>query len=172
MLFIRSLPGFVVTGANAGELRERVSDSLRAHLEWLVERELIEQPSGDVDLAVVEDLSAKGKVGPRFLADLLPPTADEVEQALAVGRAALSDLIDAYDVLGDERAGDLVLHHIAAMDRAYAGKIGDSSTRHRPSRMLWTASTAAMSPSCFCATARSGPWRKRFAAAPRTFAST
>jgi hypothetical protein len=127
LLFVRALPGFQVSGRDAQELQERVGIALQTHLEWLVERELIDQPTGEIDLAVVEQARAISEsIGPLFTADLIAPTEEEIENALAVGRAALSDLIDAQDTL-QRSVGDAefepALRHVAHMDRWYAGRL-------------------------------------------------
>jgi hypothetical protein len=127
LLFVRALPGFQVSGRDAEELQERVGIALQAHLDWLVARELIDQPSGEVDLAVVEQArSISESIGPLFTADLIAPNEEEVENALAVGRAALSDLIDAQDApqrVGDDAGFESTLRHVAQMDRWYAGRL-------------------------------------------------
>lgn len=124
LLFVRELPGFSVSGRDASELHVRSGDALQAHLDWLVERDLIDAPSGEVDLSVVEEAEAiSANAGPRFVADLAHPSDDEIEAALAVGRAALSDLIDAADQT-DESACS-ALRHVASMDRWYASRLND-----------------------------------------------
>ena len=45
-LYVLSLPGFVVKGADSRALQENVSDALKSHLAWLVRHELIEDPAG------------------------------------------------------------------------------------------------------------------------------
>src|SRR3954470_21270381 len=97
MLFVRALPGFQVSGDGAADLQHRAGTALQAHLDWLVERDLIDQPSGEVELKVAEGADAiSASIGPLFAADLVAPSEEEIESALAVGRAALSDLIDAF----------------------------------------------------------------------------
>lgn len=126
-LFVRALPGFQVSGRDAQELQRRAGDALQAHLDWLVKRDLIDQPSGEVDLTVTEQARAFSEsIGPRFAADLVAPTEQEIESALAVGRAALSDLIDAEETLqrrADGAGFASTLRHLAQMDRWYAGRL-------------------------------------------------
>lgn len=128
MLFVRELPGFVVTGRDTAELTARTGEALRRHLEWLLTRELIEEPEGEIDLQLAEEHSSTGdSIGPRFQVDLIAPDEDEIEAALAVGRAALSDFIDAFDELPASVSSDvarLTLQHIASLDRWYASRLG------------------------------------------------
>src|SRR5215218_1446709 len=99
LLYVRALPGFMVAGEHLSELHRRSSAALQSHLDWLLERDLIDQPSGAIELNVVEEANATASaIGPRFMSDLIPPDAAEIESALAVGRAAVSDLIDAYEI--------------------------------------------------------------------------
>ncbi|MCC6790609.1 MAG: hypothetical protein IT336_02935, partial [Thermomicrobiales bacterium] len=112
LLFVRSLPGLQVSGRDAQELQRKTADALRTHLEWLVWHELIERPSGEIDLTVTEQAKAPSEsTGPRFVADLAAPSDDEIEIALAVGRATLSEIIDAREN-GDVDQGeyDRTLH--------------------------------------------------------------
>ncbi len=128
MLFVRELPGFVVAGRDTAELAARTGEALRHHLQWLVSRELIDEPEGEIDLQLTEELSSiGGSIGARFEADLIAPDEDEIEAALAVGRAALSDLIDAFDELPETvgiGTARLTLQHVASLDRWYASRLG------------------------------------------------
>ncbi len=128
LLFVRALPGFQVSGRGAADPRSRSAGALQAHLDWLVERDLIDRLSTEVELVVAGELtSAAGGAGPRFLADLAAPSEDEVESALAVGRAALSDLIDAFEALSFDDLNESppkTLRHVARLDRWYAGHLG------------------------------------------------
>jgi hypothetical protein len=128
LLFVRQLPGFIVTGSSVRELRERTAGTLEAHLAWLVDRELIEALTGEADLKVLEELPALStSLGPRFDADLAEPGESEIEGALTVGRAALSDLIDQFEALTDEEGAgrpEATLRHVARLDRIYAGHLG------------------------------------------------
>jgi hypothetical protein len=132
-LYVRDLPGLFVSGRSSVELRERSAGALQAHLDWLVERELVHQPSGEVDLIVVEEKrTAKGQIGPRFDADLVAPSESEIEHALAVGRAALSDLIDAFDTAqsqGPHTRAQETLAMISELDQRYAGILGIKPAR-------------------------------------------
>lgn len=127
VLYVGSLPGFVVRGHDSAELQRRVSDALQAHLGWLVAHDLIEDPAGEVDLAVVEQArSVSATVGPLFAADLPAPSEGEIETALAIGRAAVSDLIDLADAAsaGDGFDPTAPLRATAALDRWYAERLG------------------------------------------------
>lgn len=131
LLFVRALPGFQVSGTSAADLRGKSGTALQSHLDWLVDRELIDHPGSEVVLHIAEEehSSASGK-GPQFAADLIPPGEEEIESALAVGRAALSDLIDAYEAISDEfelERATRTLGHVAEMDRWYASRL--SGTR-------------------------------------------
>jgi hypothetical protein len=126
LLFVRALPGLQVSGHGAADLQRRAGGALQAHLDWLVERDLIDQPSGEVELTVAEEAQAlSASIGPLFVADLVAPSDDEVESALAVGRAALSDLIDAFDASARSAGGGNpeALRDVSRMDGWYASRL-------------------------------------------------
>jgi hypothetical protein len=122
LLFVRNLPGLQVSGRDAQELQQKTTDALRHHLEWLVWHELIARPEGEVDLAVIEQAKAPSEsIGPRFVADLVAPTDDEIELALAVGRATLTEIIDSE--AADSEASVKSMRHLARLDRWYASRL-------------------------------------------------
>lgn len=122
LLFVRTLPGLQVSGRDAQELQTKTADALRSYLEWLVWRELIERPEGEINLAVIEQAKSRSEsVGPRFNADLIAPTEDEIELALAVGRATLSEIIDSEDA--DSDTSQSSMRHLARLDRWYASRL-------------------------------------------------
>lgn len=127
LLYVRTLPGFFVSGATAQELKRKSGPALQAHLDWLVLRDLIDEPSSEVELNVIEEARATpAGAGPRFDADLVAPNEEEIEAALAVGRAALSDLIDLFESLpedSDRTRGLDTLGHVAALDLWYASRL-------------------------------------------------
>ena len=65
-------------------------------------------------------------IGPLFAADLPAPSDAEIETALAVGRAAISDLIDYFDATAgsDEIELTVTAVQIAQQDDWYASRLG------------------------------------------------
>src|SRR5689334_987804 len=123
LLYVPSLPGLIVVGDDAGELQRAVSEALKSHLGWLVRHDLIEEPAGEIDLAVIEQARTQNAaVGPLFQTDLPAPSEQEIETALAVARAAVSELIDAFDLPDTGVTPDL-LAHIAVRDGSYAARL-------------------------------------------------
>lgn len=131
LLYVRALPGFVAGGSDPGDLQRRAGAALQEHLDWLVEHDLIDAPSGEVELSVAEEADAVSTaIGPRFMADLAAPSEEEIETALAVGRAAISEAIDAYDETrrrGSATDPDGVLRHLADRDRWYASRLSGAA---------------------------------------------
>jgi hypothetical protein len=130
ILYARELPGFLATGSSSADLHRRSGDALQAHLDWLVARDLIDEPAGPVELSMVEEDDANSDaIGPRLMMDLIPPDDAEIETALAVGRAALSDLIDMFEVASrsGETAGDSrLLQRIAQRDAWFGSRLSGS----------------------------------------------
>jgi hypothetical protein len=127
LLFVRALPGFQVVAGSASDLLPRAREAIGHYLDWAAERDLIELSDNVVDLVVGEEAaSISPGIGPRFADDLIAPSEEEIEFALAVGRAAVSDLIDAYEESARSAsaiAADAVLRHVAERDRWYASRL-------------------------------------------------
>jgi hypothetical protein len=132
LLYARELPGFCVAGANSTDLQMRSGNLLQTHLDWLVERDMIDEPASPVELSIVEELdSVSSDAGPRFMVDLVAPDEMEVETALAVGRAAVADLVDMYERA--ERTGDsahtaTLLQRIAQRDAWFGSRLTQSQS--------------------------------------------
>jgi hypothetical protein len=127
VLYVRALPGFHARGHDPADLQWQSGSALQAHLDWLVERELIDAPSGDVELTIAEEATAPSEsIGPTFHADLVAMDDQEIEIALAIGRAAVSDVIDAYDAGARGTTSSVLasaIHSIARIDRWYASRL-------------------------------------------------
>jgi hypothetical protein len=126
-LYIRELPGFFWSAPDRDELIEFALDALDVHLAWLDFHGYPPALDNEGGLAVIEDLPSKGGVGPRFDSDLLELDHDEIENALSIGRVALSDIIDLADEL-EPRADvaaevDRIVLHIAVQDIWFATRI-------------------------------------------------
>lgn len=131
LLFVPSLPGFQVNAESPESAVADARDRIDAYLQWLTEGELADDLPTDADLVVVEELAATGAAGPIFEMDSSSPEPDEIELALAVGRAALSDLLFVFDdVPPVQRASaERTLRHVAEMDRWYATRIAPAQGR-------------------------------------------
>ncbi len=127
LLFVRAVPGFQINAPNPDAALIQARESLPVFLEWLRRLELEPPVDAGAALHVAERLVASGSQGPRFAADLIAVSEDELELALAAGRALISELIDAYDAArrdGSVPALEPVLRHVAEFDRWYASRIG------------------------------------------------
>jgi len=79
-------------------------------------------------LVILEDLKSDEAIGPRFEPDLVEPSPDEIEAALALGRVALSDVIDLADLLEIAGASNpeatRIVRHICVLDIWYSTRLG------------------------------------------------
>ncbi len=126
LLFIPALPGFQVNAESPDDAVADAVDRVDAFVQWLGDGELLPEnfPSSE-GISVAETLAASGSAGPIFDLDAEPVDDDFAEFALAVGRAALSDLLFVYDDVTDEMRADAerILRHVAEMDRWYATRM-------------------------------------------------
>ncbi len=126
LLFIPALPGFQVNAESPDDAVADAVDRVDAFIHWLGDGELLPDnfPSHE-GISVAETLAANGNAGPIFDLDAEPVDEDYAEFALAVGRAALSDLLFVYDDVTDETRADAerILRHVAEMDRWYATRM-------------------------------------------------
>jgi hypothetical protein len=103
VLFVPDLPGFQVNAANPDVALREATERIERFLQWLQESELAEEvaPSTGIDIA------------------------EHREFALAIGRAALSDLLFVLDDLDPDHyaAATRTLRHVAEMDRWYATRL-------------------------------------------------
>ena len=127
LLYVRDLPGFRVAAPTPAEAAARAREAIGLYLTWAVERELIELPDNVVEIVVGEEAAAIGPgIGARFADDMVAPDEAEIERALAAGRAAVSDLFDAYEEAAradDALAADAVLRHVTERERWFASRL-------------------------------------------------
>lgn len=131
ILFVPSLPGFVVRAEGIDDVLATARERIDAYAEWLREADLLNENPSDMDVVVTEVRSAMQTAAPLFEIDATLPETDEIELALAVGRATLSDLLFVFDDIGPTKraAGEHTLRHIAEMDRWYATRIAPTQGR-------------------------------------------
>lgn len=129
LLFVPDLPGFQVNAPTPELAIELARDRLDRHIEWLRESELDEHLAPGQSLTVVETLSAIGAADPIFDLDLAPADSQSCEFALAVGRAALSELLFIFDDVDPDhrRAAEQILRHVAELDHWYATRLAPAS---------------------------------------------
>ena len=125
LLYVPALPGFLVNAESPDEAVADAQERIDAFIQWLRDGELAEELRSGDDLIVAEELTAEGDLGPIFQLDAAPPDVDATEFALAVGRAALSDLLFVFDDIpeGERSAAERTLRHVAEMDRWYATRM-------------------------------------------------
>ena len=125
LLFIPALPGFQVCAPSPEQAQADAEYRVDAFIQWLHECELAEElPTGE-GIVIAEEASAGGGAGPIFESDSIASDSDYNELALAVGRAALSDLLFALDDVPKEhkQTAERTLRHVAEMDRWYATRL-------------------------------------------------
>ncbi len=128
LLYIPSLPGFIASATTRDELIELSLDALDLHLEWLDGHGYPPALEDEGGLVILEDLKSDDAIGPRFEADLVEPSPDEIEAALALGRVALSDVIDLADLLEIAGASNpeatRIVRHLCVLDIWYSTRLG------------------------------------------------
>ena len=140
LVFFDGWPGCFVSAATPEEAMAAAPAAVAGHLAWLTGQGL-PTPAGPVTgIEVAEHLQPRpGARGLRFAADLVAPTDEDLELALAVGALACADLIGRYDRAGPERRGRTTppgvreldksisdqLGHLAELDLAYAANLSD-----------------------------------------------
>ena len=131
ILYVPALPGFFAKEPDVAQAFSRANDTIVPFIDWLVEDELVPARPEMAPIVIQEELIGQNNKGPVFDLDRLIPDQDQVELALAVGRAALSDLIFTFDDLDQSslREGERQLRHVAEMDRWYANRIQPGMTQ-------------------------------------------
>lgn len=129
LAFVPDLPGFQISAETPDAAFLTAQDVIGRYVTWLREGELVPEDFLVHDLELSEKRAAVDGAGSLFLADQIATTEDRAELALAVGRAALSDLLFVRDdIPADARkAADQVLRHVAEMDRWYAMRISEAT---------------------------------------------
>jgi len=128
LLYVPALPGFIASAPTREELIELSLPALDLHLAWLEGHGYPPALEDEGGLFVAEDLPAHGGAGPLFLADRVDPGFDAIELSLALGRVALSDVIDLVDSL--EEAGSAgpdvtrIVRHICVLDIWHSTRLG------------------------------------------------
>lgn len=126
-LFITELPGFFAAAPDRDELIELSLPAIDLHLDWLEGHGYPPALPDESGLVIVEDMASHGNAGPRFEADLLDPDPDAIENALGLGRVALSDIIDLADVLEASNVPqeeiDRIVRHVAVQDVWFATRL-------------------------------------------------
>jgi hypothetical protein len=125
LLFVPALPGFQVNAPSPEEALADAGQRIDSFIQWVLECELADAlPTGE-RITIAEEASAVGKAGPFFESDSLATDSDHNELALAVGRAALSDLLFALDdvPLEHKQSAERTLRHVAEIDRWYATRL-------------------------------------------------
>ncbi len=128
LAFVPDLPGFQIAGATPDDAFTTAKEVVGRYITWLTEGELVPDDFLVQDLELSEKRIAVDGAGPLFNADQIAPSTEHAELALAVGRAALSDLLFVRDDIPVEsrNAADQVLRHVAEMDRWYAMRISEA----------------------------------------------
>ncbi len=104
MVYFRELPGCIAAAPTYEEAIAAVPAAIAQHLRWLKANDVIEEIVPGIDVAATERIIAgNGNKGPRFEADLAPPSDEEIDMALNVAGAARAELIDLYESVPAER---------------------------------------------------------------------
>lgn len=125
-LYVPALPGLQVGGRSEDEVVDLADARVDGFLEWLAELGLLPQSPEPVTVNVVEVRESVDGAGPIFALDQVEPNETQIELALAVGRAALSEIVD---LALDEGGGanprlERVLAHLMELDIWYSARLG------------------------------------------------
>ena len=125
-LYVPVLPGFQVTGLSEEAVIETASARIDGFLGWLAELGLLPEVTEAATLRVVEVQESIGDAGPLFDLDCSVPNETQVELALAVGRAALSEIVDLVLDEGGSAGPRLekVLAHLTELEGWYTSRLG------------------------------------------------
>jgi predicted RNase H-like HicB family nuclease len=131
IVYVPALPGFFAKAETSEEALETAERAILPFVAWLVEDELLESAPETGPIVVVERLKGTNSAGPIFEADKIAVDPGQVELGLAVGRAALSDLLYHFDDLevNVRPAAERMLRHVAELDRWYAMRLLAASGR-------------------------------------------
>jgi hypothetical protein len=135
-LYVKELPGFFAAAPTRDELIEISLPALDLHLSWLAGHGYEGAIADEGGLVIDEDLKSQGDAGPRFEADLAEPDEEAIEQALGLGRVALSDVIDLVDAMEEsggpsEELGRIV-RHLAVQDLWFATRLDHAPPSLKP----------------------------------------
>lgn len=131
LIYVYELPGFVAIAADTETALEHLPNAVNVHLRWLDAHGLPYQP-GTVT-TFEEGVATDTGIGPFFQLDAGSPSLTLLENAEAIGRAALDDLIvlyeeasaeqRAYKFKPDEWSAAEIVRHIAEMDVWYSTRL-------------------------------------------------
>jgi predicted RNase H-like HicB family nuclease/uncharacterized damage-inducible protein DinB len=109
MAYFRELPGCFSSALTYEEALTAAPLAITTYLRWLKTNGLLNEMDSGVEVVVKEHLAAiDGKIGPRFEADLVPVSEEEIDNALNIAAAARADLIEVYERI-PEAARDQIL---------------------------------------------------------------
>lgn len=98
MVYFRELPGCLSTAPTFEEAIAATPAAIADHIRWLKANELIEETDNDISVVVTERIAAgENGGGPRFDAELAPPSDEEIDMALNVAGMARAELLDLYE---------------------------------------------------------------------------
>ena len=125
MLYVPALPGLFAKGGSVAECLAIATAALDPFLDWLVADELLPDRPTTGEIIVRETVPGTDATGPLFASDRLALDQELIELGLAVGRAAISDLLYLLDEAdGASRAAvEQNLRHVAELDRWYATRL-------------------------------------------------
>jgi hypothetical protein len=123
--FIPNLPGLQVSGESVESVITRLDGAVDPYVAWLRDGELVSEAFSVQPVLLDQVEEARESKGPVFQHDQIAPDDDQVELALGVGRAAVSDLLFVRDDLTADSLieADRILRHVAGMDRWYATRM-------------------------------------------------
>lgn len=136
MVYFRELPGCLSTAPTFEEAIAATSTAIANHIRWLKANELIEEIDNEISVVVKERIAAgENGPGPRFEAELAPPSDEEIDLALNVAGMARAELLDLYEGIPAEQRdhtpapGDWSitehLRHIIESELWYVSRLSD-----------------------------------------------
>ncbi len=134
--YFRELPGCLSSAPTYEEAVKTAPVAILTFLKWLKKNELtlIEKDDGEIGVVVKEQLAAvNGLVGPRFEADLAPPSDLEIDDALNVAATTRAALLELYESVPPEQRNRSIspdgwslsqrLHHILETEVWYISRL-------------------------------------------------
>ena len=139
--YFRELPGCLSSAPTYEEAVKTAPVAILTFLKWLKKNELtlIEKDDGEIGVVVKERLAAvNGLVGPRFEADLAPPSDLEIDDALNVAATTRAALLELYESVPPEQRNRSIspdgwslsqrLHHILETEVWYISRLEEHPT--------------------------------------------
>src|SRR5581483_2538590 len=143
LVSFRELPGYLSAAPTTEEAIQQAPEAIAEYLHWLKQHKIffLEGEINPLNVVIKERLRAD-RVGPCFAAELVPPTDQEMANALTVTATAHKLLVDLYNAVSpaqrsqrskpDEWSLTEHLQHILKAEAHYVGCLSDQPPAAMP----------------------------------------